>query len=464
MRMPSDGMVSGSFRDPSGFLFRRDNVLYRQVNAVYREDYDRLMSSGLYDALVNEGLLLPHEEADPALAFGDGAHKIIRPQYVPFISYPYEWCFSQLQDAALATIRIQKLALEHDMVLKDSSAYNLQFVDGKPVFIDTLSFEIYREGEPWVAYRQFCQHFLAPLALMHYTDIRLGQLFPVYIDAIPLDLASRLLPLRTRLRFSLLSHIHWHASSQRRHADDAARARVAKIGRFRLEAIIDGLEGAVRRLHWRPVGTEWGEYYAATNYTDDALEAKKKLVAAFLDHAASESVWDLGANTGLFSRIASSREMPVVAFDIDEAAVERNYLEMRKNGESHLLPLVLDLSNPSPGLGWNNDERLPLAERGPADTVLALALIHHLAISNNVPLGKVAAYLNRLCRSLIIEFVPKHDSQVERLLATRKDIFPSYTKEGFERAFAECFDIRRAAPVEGSERTLYLMEAKESDG
>src|SRR6185503_16964008 len=203
------GQLSASFRDPSGFLFSRGGVLYRQVNRKYEQEYARLMESGLYEKLVKAGLLIPHLEVDEAPAESEVtrafAYKIIQPERAPFISYPYEWSFGQLKDAALATLSIQRRALKVGMSLKDASAYNIQFVRGKPTLIDTLSFEIYKEGQPWVAYRQSCQHFLAPLALMALKDVRLNQLLRVYIDGVPLDLASGLLPAKTRLNFGLLT-------------------------------------------------------------------------------------------------------------------------------------------------------------------------------------------------------------------------------------------------------------------
>lgn len=209
----------GSFRDPSGFVFRQDGIIYRHVNIVYKENYDYLITSGLYQDLTGRGLLIPHDEVDIDYAKSESAYKTLRPKLVEFISYPYEWCFSQLKDAALTTLQIQKRSLEYGMTLKDASAYNIQFMAGKPTLIDTLSFEKYHEGEPWVAYKQFCQHFLAPLALMSYRDIRLNQLFRIYIDGVPLDLASSLLPLRTRFNPPLLFHIHLHAVSQKHYAD-----------------------------------------------------------------------------------------------------------------------------------------------------------------------------------------------------------------------------------------------------
>jgi len=452
----SDGEVPGSFRDPSGFLFWRDGVLYRQVNAVYRDDYDLLIRSGLYEALVGDGLLVEHEEVDVEPARPELAHKILKPAPVPFVSYPYEWCFSQLKDAAVATLRVQKRALEFGMSLKDSSAYNVQFVGVRPVLIDTLSFEHYHEGRPWVAYRQFCQHFLAPLALMAHRDVRLGQLLRVHIDGIPLDLASSLLPLRTRFS-SLLMHVHLHARSQKRFADKPVNLDKHRMSRLAFRGLVDSLESAVTRLRWRPHGTEWADYYDETNYSPAAFEHKKQLVAEYLDTAKPTSVWDLGGNVGIFSRLASDRGIGTVCFDVDPVAVEKNYLRCREEERTNLLPLLLDLTNPSPGIGWANQERAPLQERGRAHTLLALALVHHLAISNNVPLERIARLFSAMCEILIVEFVPKTDSQVQRLLATREDIFPDYTQEGFEREFGRYFVLRHLAAIRGSDRTLHLM-------
>ncbi len=454
-----------SFRDPSGFLFVRDGVLFRQVNQTYQSDYDLLHSSGLYDALLKEVLLIPHEQVEAEPEEPSLAYKIIRPERLPFISYPYEWCFSEIKDAALATLKIQKVAFDHGMTLKDASAYNIQFHKGRPTLIDSLSFEAYQEGEPWVAYRQFCQHFLAPLALISYVDVRLSQLMRIYIDGIPLDLASKLLPAKSKLNFSLLSHIHLHASSQKRYADKEIKKDEIqrKMNRNAFQGLIANLESGVRKLNWKPYGTEWGDYYEEThNYTTSALEHKKTLVDQFLDTAKPGSVWDLGANTGLFSRISSDKKIPTISFDIDPAAVELNYLNGKKAGEEDLLPLIIDLTNPSASLGWGNRERMSFQERGPIDLILALALIHHLAISNNVPLPRLASFFDTLCEWLIIEFVPKSDSQVRKLLASRDDIFPNYSQEGFEAAFLTHFKILEALSVQDSDRTMYLMQSLSS--
>lgn len=460
--MMTKNKLGASFRDPSGFLYRKDGRLYRQVNHSYQGDYDLLMGSGLYQSLVEKGRLIPHQEVDVKPEIPSLAYKIIEPDMVTFISYPYEWSFNQLKDAALLTLNIQKRAMKYGMSLKDASAYNIQFQKGKPVLIDTLSFEAYEEGKPWVAYRQFCQHFLAPLALMAKVDIRLNQLMRIYIDGIPLDMASELLPWGTRLNLGLGTHIHIHASAQKKYADQAVEKpeRSATLNRQALEGLIESLRSTVKALSWKPVGTEWTDYYDATNYTNDAFSQKRDIVKNLAAKVKPALVWDLGANTGVFSQAAIEIGSEAVAYDIDPGAVDKNYLDCKARKETKMLPLLLDLTNPSPALGWANDERMSFAQRGPANLVMALALVHHLAISNNVPLPMLADYLSQCGKWLIIEFVPKEDSQVQRLLTTRKDIFDHYNQPDFEEAFSEVYHIRETIPVPGTRRTLYLMEVR----
>jgi hypothetical protein len=453
-----------SFRDPSGYVFERAGVLYRQINDAAHQDYERFLASGLYEQLAGSGDLVPHTEADAALSPDGRAFRVIRPERVPFISYPYEWCFGQLKDAALLTLRLQKAAMTHGMSLKDATAYNVAFWNGRAVWIDTLSFEVLKPGTPWVAYGQFCQMFLAPLALMSLVDIRLQHLLRTCIDGVPLDLASALLPAASRLRPGLLMHVHLHATAQRRMKGRPAVGgqRAKGFSQTALTGIVDSLERTVKGLDWRPPDTTWGNYYDDTNYTDVAFAHKREIVAKAIDRLRPATVWDLGANDGTFSRLASSQGIETIAFDVDPAAVEKNYRRATSTAERNLLPLVLDLTNPSGRYGWANEERDALADRGPADLALVLALVHHLAIAHNVPLERIADYLARLARALVIEFVPKDDSQVQRLLASRVDIFDTYTRERFESAFSRRFEILETAPVRDAVRTIYVMRSREA--
>ncbi|MEP4485982.1 MAG: hypothetical protein ABJ013_10160 [Halioglobus sp.] len=468
--------LPSSFRDPSGFVFSHDGTVYRQINESFAAAFDQFIESGLYQALADKGYLVSHEDVTASeVPRQPGCYKVIEPQQLPYISYPYEWSFSQLKDAAMLTLRIQTVALKHGFVLKDASAYNIQFVGGKPVFIDTLSFEPYVDGTPWVAYRQYCQHFLAPLALMSYVDVDLGKLLVTHIDGVPLSLASKLLPTRTRLSYALQAHIHVHAKLQSDYADaagdsgsnsaktdSATKANKAKLSSSGLQAIVESLASIVRKLEWKPPATEWGDYYDHTNYSDDSTSRKKELVAQLLSciEQPLNVVHDLGANTGEYSRIAAEHADLVVSQDIDPVAVERNYRQVKASEPRNVLPLLQDLFSPSPAIGWANEERDSFRQRGRCDALMALALVHHLAISNNTPLDRIAELFAELADWLIIEFVPKTDSQVIRLLETRQDIFPHYTEDGFEQAFGEYFEITQKEAVTGSERSLYLMQSR----
>lgn len=454
---PALKKVSGSFRDPSGFLFTKNGILYRQLNASCREDYEALMASGLYEDLRGRDLLVSHEEVSVEPAQYEGCYKIIRPETIPFISYPYEWCFGQLKDAALAMLDIQRQALGFNMSLKDASAYNIQFRRNRPVLIDTLSFEKYREGAPWVAYGQFCRHFLAPLALMSLKDGRLNRLSQIHIDGIPLDLASALLPALTRYKFGLLTHLHLHARFQARYADSPAAAKGRAVTKTALMGIVESLRTTVLSLRRKTPDGAWSGYYGDNTYGAEALAEKERIVSKFLRTSGPKTVWDLGANTGRFSRIAAAAGAETISMEADLACVEENYLGCLKDGIQNVLPLVVDLTNPSPGIGWENGERPSLIERGPADTALALALIHHLAIANNLPFERIAEFFRRICGALVIEFVPKGDPQVRRLLAAREDIFPGYTQNAFEETFSKYFTIRDSATIQDTGRTLYLM-------
>ena len=455
--------VGGSFRDPSGYVFVSAGTVYRQVNESYREDYQALHTSGLYYDLVQSHLLIAHNEEHGWSSSDSNTYKVIRPDQIPFVSYPYEWCFSQLKDAALVTLDILDRSLEHGMILKDASAYNIQFLHGKPVLIDTLSFEVYQQGQPWVAYKQFCQHFLVPLALMSYRDIRLNQLMRVHLDGIPLDLATTLLPKRAMVNSGILLHIQLHARAQRRYAGKAVSLdskSPARLGKRSMSNIVDDLQSTIKRLSWNYGESSWTEYYDGDSYIDEGFDDKKQIVSEFLSVVDPTCVWDIGANTGVFSRLAARRGAFTLAIDNDPGVVEANYLQARREKEGNLHPLLIDLANPSAGLGWANAERASLTDRSNADCILALAVIHHIAISNNVPLAMTAEYFAALAEWLIIEFVPKSDNKVQMLLASRRDIFVDYSLEYFEETYHKHYELVRRQNIQSSGRVMYLFRRR----
>jgi hypothetical protein len=451
------GRVPGAFRDPAGQVFVADRTLYRSINPSGRAGYERLMQSGLYSALVADRLLIPHDDLG-AQPTRPEAWTIIRPEVVPMVSYPYEWCFSQLRDAAATLLRIQSRALEFGLSLKDASAYNVQFVGGHPVLIDTLSFEPARPG-PWVAYRQFCQHFYAPLLLASAADPDLGRLSQLFIDGVPLSLASRLLPRRTYLKAGPLMHIHLHAAASGRLASKSrpdGSLKKRRDGRA-TPLVIESLERAIAAL--KPTArSDWASYYTdQPSYETAAFARKVQTVTEWIDRLRPRLVWDLGANTGQFSKIAAQYSSNVIAFDRDPVCVDLLYREVKRERIETILPLFTDFTSPGPAIGWANEERMTLEQRGPADLLLALALVHHLAIGNNVPLEDFANYLARLGRHAIVEFVPKSDPMVQQMLADRDDIFDAYDAKSFERACLSAFRIVERVTLPPSERTLYFL-------
>ena len=451
-----------SFRDPAGKLFWYEGKLYRTITDRYYETYNTVKTSGLFDALRAESKIVDFAER-PARVFPHLSKKVLlvlEPQILPFISYPYEWSFSQLKDAALLTLDLHIEGLKSNFLLKDASAYNIQFFDGQPIFIDHLSFDTCDEHSIWPAYGQFCRHFLAPLVLMSKVDPGLNALSKLHIDGIPLPLACKLIPTRKMLSFGLFIHLLCHAMSQKKYADQGEKVRNdKKLSQSKMLNFAFSLKDTIEKITWKPKGTEWVAYYDDTNYSTTAMQNKLELITHFVKKVPRiKYLWDFGGNTGVMSRAVQAYAEHIICFDIDVAAVENNYLQVKGNAETKILPLVMDFTNPSPPIGFASQERSSLGSRGVADLGIALAFIHHLAISNNIPLRSMAKYFSSLCRHLIIEFIPKEDSQVQRLLLSRDDIFSEYNQEAFVKEFSKYFEIMDQKKVADSKRTIYLMK------
>ena len=456
--------IKSSFRDNSGFIFQKTSLFYRNVDISYKLNYDFLISSGLYESLSEQRFLIPHQELYLDNSPTD-CYKTLLPEQLSFVSFPYSWSFGMLKDAALLTLRIQKDCLTHGMTLKDASVYNVQFQNGLPIFIDTLSFEKYSDGTHWKAYNQFCQHFLAPLALMSYTDVSLNQLLTNNIDGIPLDLTIKLLPFKSKLNFGLYLHLFMHAKAQKKYNQNRGPAKNKPSIKGSIKSItqiIDSLISTVEGLKWNTPNTTWNRYYEKW-VEDEYFDIKKEVVQKFLiqiGNGLNQSL-DLGSNDGTFSVLATKYYRQVLSFDIDPACVEQNYQMVKKKKITNLLPLIVDFTNPTPSIGWNNEERTSILTRiGKVDTIMALAIVHHLCICKNIPLDFLADFLHNHCRNLIIEFVPKSDEKVQKLLENREDIFDRYNTQDFKDIFSAYFDIVNEIILAPTERILFLMKTK----
>lgn len=451
--------LGASFRDPAGFVFRFEGQVYRAISHAYAPHYERLLSSGLYDELIGVDLIVPHEEVSLPVALESGVWKVIRPYQIPFVSYPYEWAPGQLQAAALLTLDVQRRALSRGMTLKDASAYNVQFEGATPVLIDTLSLECDDDRKPWVGYHQYCTHFVAPLALATRANPDLLKLLPGFLDGIPLALAKDLLPRRTLLSPGLALHLHAHAaairsSARRQHSPPRMMTVSAQ------QQVVRSLLRTVERLELDKPMSRWLQYRDDHHYSQEAAATKRALLGEALEALRPRRVLDIGANTGEYSRIAADHGARVVAVDSDVAAVEWHFRAIDDAVRRRVLPLVIDIANPSPGLGWAGQERLSFLDRAEVDLVVLLAVVHHLRVSGGIPFERQAQLLAQIGRSALVEWVPWDDTQVRRITSLPAGSFPDYTLDSFRQAFDRYFGTRWYRPVADTGRIMFLFDSR----
>lgn len=463
-----------SLHDPHGYICKHENKFYRVVFKNYQLNYDNLVSTNLFKVLIDKGLLIPHSEVplqNLNIETDSNVYKVLLPKQLDFISYPQEWSFSMLQDAAITTLKVQAKALEKGFVLKDASAYNIQFQEGKPIFIDTLSFETYENGTAWQAYRQFCQHFLAPLYLMIYTDTQLNQLFGVMKDGIPLSLAAKLLPMKARFNMGALWHIFFHAQAEDSTIKATSKAtlqdkKVKQNKNFNiafLQQLTENLLATITKLTYK-TKAHWSKYYQV-NVASEYLANKIIATNDFLIQSKTQYLWDLGTNTGDFSILAMEKGIKTVSYDYDHDSIELFYKKLKEDNKitklsTLALPLILNLAIPTAASGWANLERKSWTERNLPDTLLALALIHHIRISDNIPLKDIAELFSKIAPQLIIEFVPKEDEKVQILLQNKTDFYQDYTQENFEEIFKQYYTLITSQKLLPSGRVLYLFVNK----
>lgn len=458
----------GSFRDPANRVFHFGDDVLRGLDARAAQEWRALAGSDFFPALLAAGKVCGTEPADPALLPASaGWAAALRHERIPFVSHPYEWSFSMLRDAALLHLEILRTALPAGFTTKDGSAYNLQWRGAEPVFIDVGSFTPLRDGEPWAGYRQFCQTLLYPLLLGAHLGLDFQPWLRARVDGIDADQMRRLFGGTRRLRPGVLTHVHLHGAMQSRYAgtstaDTRDRLRAAGYSRELALATVRGIEKLVRRLDRPATASHWSAYQRTCGYSAGDRAAKEAFVAGALaatPHA--RLVLDLGANDGRYARLAARHADYVVAVEQDPAVVDELYRALRADGERRVLPLVMDLADPSPGGGWRGVERAGFAGRAAADVVLALAVVHHLAIGRNVPLPEVVDFLAGLCAPgarVVAEFVHPDDPMARRLLANKPDgLFPDYRRDEFERLLGARGRIERRLELPSGTRTLYAV-------
>ncbi len=459
--MTNKNKHSSSFRDPSGYIFVDEGVVKRVINPVYFKQYNSLKDSGFFSKLFNNELLIKHEEVSVS-----DAEIIIKPEYIPFITYPYEWSFYQYKEAALLTLKLQNYCLEHNFSLKDASAFNVTFNKGKAIFIDTLSFDFYEQNKPWRAYKQFITHFFGPLMLAHYHGAQSLKLISNFIDGIPVKMLSSMLPFKTKLNPFLYSNIHLLAKFEDKHNEDyKGESKTTSLTKKGQLNIITSLYNYIKKLELKEK-SEWGNYYDKTNYSDDAFSLKESMINSWISKLGVKTVIDVGGNDGTFVRSIKAKLEYALVCDIDNNAVDFNYKTLKKNKETFITPFVLDVLNPSADIGFNNSERFSFLKRikdFAPDVTLALAVIHHMSLSGNITFDMSAKFFASFSKNLIIEFPKRNDSWVQRLLNSKvdfKDYFDFYNIDNFEVAYSKYFQIIEEKDIDNSERVMYLLKTK----
>ncbi|HRV60518.1 MAG TPA: hypothetical protein P5138_07795 [Solirubrobacterales bacterium] len=462
----------GSFRDRDSRVVITDDAIYRALSPEGAEDWEAFSGSALLEKFTSAGQVIGTREVDLSVLgessglLPTGVTRVLEHDRVPFVSYPYEWTFGMLQDAAKLQLELGIDAIDAGLTLKDATPYNVQFLGAHPTFIDVGSFEKIPEGEPWIAYRQFCMLYLYPLLFQAHKDLPFQPWLRGSIDGIqPID-AIKVFSLRDRLRRGVFLHTSLHARLDRRanksgpgSAEENKTTRQVKPKQ--LQAQLQSMHRLVSKLKWKAGETSWSGYRQSNTYSDADDQRKQAFVAEVAAAAKPGLTWDMGCNDGAYSRIAAESSERVVAFDFDHATVEALYRSLREEGNTKILPLVSNLADPSPALGWRGLERKTLADRGAPDLMLALALIHHVSISANIPVADFLQWARDLETTLLIEFPKRTDPMVRALLANKHEgANPDYEEEIFERELESRFTVERREELPSGDRILYLARPR----
>lgn len=463
MTAPNPERVGGSFRDPLSQVFLHDGVVLRGLRDAGVDDFEVVESAAFFQNGLESGEIVATERVDPDEVGMSEWPLVLRHDRVPVVSYPYEWTFSMLRDAALLQLSLTRAAIADKCITKDATPFNVQFEGSSPLFIDIGSFEPYRNGEPWFGYEQFCRMFLNPLLLQARCGLPFQPVLRGRLSGISPGEIRSLLSFRDRWRRGMFSHVTLHARAQAKYASGGDQLRgelkSAGFGAPLIDAQLRGLERVVERIRWGSSSSTWSDYSDRSHYESDELRVKEDFVRQACRTSRPKHVVDLGANDGHFSKIAAEFASTVVAVDGDHLVVDRLYQRLKAEENRSILPLVMDLSDPSPATGWRGRERETLPDRADADLVLALALVHHLAISATVPLPEIVAWLADFDADVVVEFPHRSDQMVQRLLSTKRDgLFDGYDLPAFESALADRFDVSQR--VDLPTRTLFSLSRR----
>ena len=470
LQVTADG---GSFRDPSGRVYHLDGLgahrVVRGLSATAASTTERLLSESFIQSLIANGdivktTLLPHDDPVASRIVGMGWAAAVEHEPLEFLTWPYEWPFSMLKDAALLQLRLLDTAVRNGWILKDATPFNIQWEQAHPVFIDTPSFVPWSVGEYWQGYRQFCSTFLTPLLITAHLRIPFQPLLRSRLDGIPPEEAAQYFSGLKRFKRGVLSHVWFPAKAERRMRGRGRAEKLARSGRRQpktmLLALLDSLLRLVNGLSYAPVSSNWSRYSETHSYGDADFEMKKRFVDSHTSVLRPRLLWDLGGNTGTFSRIAARHSGTVVSVDGDQDAADILYHRTLKGGERNIIPLVMDLANLSPGQGWAGRERAAFDRRRSPDMILCLALLHHMRVSANIPLSLFIEWLRGLDATVIVEFVGRDDEMFRKLISAKSEDYPDYTEGNFRLEIAKHFTVRDRLQLKDGNRELLLLDPK----
>ena len=481
-----------SYKDTAARVVLENGTYYRIIFEEYQAEYDHLMQSGLYKTLTEKGLMIKHEEIDISVpkegkqfqqstTSHNKPYKRLKPYQIPFQSYPFEWSYGQWRKVMYAYLQINQIALGHGMILKDATPYNFYFEDGRAILLDTSSFDFFKEGDPWMAYRQFCSEMLSPFALMHYNGQRWARITQSHLRGMPLNFVSKQLPLKSWLNMTCLLHIHMHGkyatnnseNSSLRHSKKEVSKKTEEefvkqkgFSKDKIISLMKMLQSTV--VEWKKLYAfekHWIDYYQKDIASDKYLDHKEAIIKDWLAQLTHQnkldSILDLGANTGRFSLIANEYADKVIALEYDDICVDAIDKAIVSSKKNHIYCLRIDLAETTPNMGVLEKEFSSIYTRAKSSMVFGLALIHHLFISNQLNFDQIASMFNEFSeKQVIIEFIPINDEKVQFLIKDKQKDYQDYTEEGFTKALEQFFQIKERTQLEGSERILYLLEKK----
>lgn len=460
---------TGSFRDRTSRVLHQDSRIIRVLDQQAQSEWDLLREQSFFLDGMKQGKIVQTAEITPVFSNINSITDhpwvaSLEHQAIPFISYPYEWSFGMLKKAALLQLDLIRQSLAVDMILKDSTPYNIQWTGATPVFIDIASFVKLPAGTPWVGYRQFCELFMFPLMLQSYKGVPFQPWLRGSLEGIKAMELSGLLSFRDLFRKGVLLHVVMQAKLQARHqSTNQNMQKTMKQAGFRKELIehnVSALMRLVTSLYWDIKRSTWSNYVQEHNYSDHDLQGKKDFVEMVVSRSKYGLVWDIGCNTGVFSLIVARHVGYVIAMDSDPLAIDRLFEVLERENNTRILPLIANIADPSPAIGWRNRERKLLHQRGRPDLILALALIHHLVIAANIPMSECIDWLAEQSDELLIEFVDRGDTMVDKLLCNKQDIYSDYNRDSFENALSKHYNIIEKKTLSSGLRTLYLAQKK----